>query len=266
MFFNFTDEFFTFNLEHKNPEVFFKPFWQNSDEKSVDFLIFRWFNAAIFTIIVTKNIYESHFLAGKLRHWISYQSCWNLILTSISNTYSAILTTFYHYDKLQLSSESWCYKILWCLTNIVTVVALEISILYWCHWFQNKERELKFYFSFCNLIKNYIFLGSCTIRELFNHCANSLLMLIEIFIAGYVFRFFHFIYPFAFGVIYMIFTMSYSFLGCINNDGNNYVYFVTDWKRKPLIAWVFYIGVGFIIISMQILCILIQKIPNKNEF
>lgn len=117
------------SLRSDDPTVFVKSQWQSS-EKSTVFLIYRWIIAAFYIGIVAyswaKNIYY-----GTFQFWFIYMTSWGIFLCMITTTFAAVLTTLYHFKAIELESKAVSYRVYWILSNVSTVFALVITIVYW---------------------------------------------------------------------------------------------------------------------------------------
>lgn len=129
-------KFVRLDFNHKSPESFVRSQWQ-SGNKSIGFLIFRWF-LALFFIGGLSYAWINTAQAGEFGFWFIYMTNWGLLICTISTIYAAILTTLHHFQKLDLSTESRSYKILWWLSNVSTVLAFMITIIYWAVLFNGK--------------------------------------------------------------------------------------------------------------------------------
>lgn len=118
------------HLTHKNPEVFVMSQWQRRS-KSILFLLYRFLLASSFIGIFTYSITTSIVVNHDFGFWFIYLTNNGLLLCTLTTTYAAILVTFYHFDWLRLETESKSYKIYWLLSNVSTVLAFVISIVYW---------------------------------------------------------------------------------------------------------------------------------------
>jgi hypothetical protein len=129
--------FVRIDFNHKNPESFVRSQWQ-SGNKSVGFLIFRWF-LALFFIGGLSYAWVDNIQKGEFGFWFIYMTNWGLTICTLTTIYAAILTTLHHFQKLNLTNESLSYKILWWLSNVSTVLAFMITIIYWAVLFNGKS-------------------------------------------------------------------------------------------------------------------------------
>jgi hypothetical protein len=116
-----------FTFHHENPEVFVMSQWQ-ARPKSILFLIYRWLFAFLFIGILIYSLLSS----TSLIHWPIYLTNIGLVVCAIFSIYAAIFITFYHFNWIELdASQSKSYKIFWLLSNIATILAFMITIVYW---------------------------------------------------------------------------------------------------------------------------------------
>lgn len=83
-------------------------------------------------------------------------------------------------------------------------------------------------------------------------------MLLEIIVAEYTFRVFHFIYPIFVGIIYLIFTLIYYFAGGVDSQGNNSIYSILNWGEKPLSTGLVVLGVAILLVFVHLIAVIIQ--------
>jgi len=247
--------FIRIDFNHKKPESFVRSQWQ-SGNKSVLFLIFRWFLAAYFFGCVS-YAWTNNIIDGTFGYWFIYMTNWGISICTISTIYAAILTTLHHFQKIDLTTESRSYKILWWLSNVSTVLAFKITIVYWALLF-NGEWIFRRLWNLRNL-SILIAKGETSIIDVWIHAGNSLGMLLEIIVARYTYRAFHFVYPILVGLIYLIFTLIYYYAGGVDSKGNNYIYSILNWGEKPLSAAIVVLGVMFLLIFLHIIALIIQK-------
>lgn len=123
-------------FHHENPKVFAQSQWQ-SGERSAKFLTFRWLLAAFYIGITAYSMTEMA-LAGTYRYWFIYMTHWGIFISTLATTFGAILTALYHFDKIAIESHSLSYKAYWFLSNVSTVFAFVITVVYWVVLFEGK--------------------------------------------------------------------------------------------------------------------------------
>lgn len=133
-------------FHHDEPELFVTTQWTKNPERSNLFLLFRWILAAFFIGIVAYS-WTNSISSGFFNFWFIYMTNWGIILCMIATTFAAILTTCYHFNLTTLDSQSRSYKVYWFLSNVSTVLAFMITIVYWTVLFEGNCED-------CNLISS----------------------------------------------------------------------------------------------------------------
>jgi hypothetical protein len=149
-----------------------------------------------------------------------YLTRWNLFATMVSTVLGAYLVS--KSDRTEISEK--VLKFYWFLANNCVCFACVISLIYWTMLYRDTDVNLN----------NYL-----------THATNSLVLIVDLLIVRHPHRMSHFIYPMAFGSLYMTFTVAYPLLGGVDKTGANYVYPILDWKNKPQRSAV--VGVGCVI-------------------
>lgn len=125
----------SWTLSHKNPEVFCMSQWQ-SKPRNLMFLIYRILLALLFIGILTYSMTHSVVIDSDFDFWFIYLTNNGLLICTFATTYAALLVTFYHFNWINLETESISYKIFWLLSNVAIVLAFVISIVYWSLLFE----------------------------------------------------------------------------------------------------------------------------------
>lgn len=128
--------FVNLKFNHRKPESFVRSQCQ-SQQRSAIFLTFRWI-IALFFIGGISYTWTNNIIDGTFGFWWIYMTNWGLFICTISTFYAAVLTTYYHVNKLELSTESLSYKVLWWLINVSTVMAFMITLVYWIVLFEGE--------------------------------------------------------------------------------------------------------------------------------
>lgn len=131
-----SSKFINLSFKHEKPESFLRSQCQ-TNQRSALFLTFRWLIAAFFIGGIAYSWTDS-IQNGTFGFWFIYLTNWGLFICTVSTIYAAVLTTFYHVKRLDLSVESRSYKILWWLSNVSTVMAFIITLVYWIVLFEGK--------------------------------------------------------------------------------------------------------------------------------
>lgn len=130
-------------FHHDDPVVFAQSQWQIGP-KSLMFLYFQWIIALYFIGIVVASWTQS-ILKGNFAFWFIYLTDWGIMFCMVATCFGAVLTTLYHFDWMNLNSQSMSYKIYWFLSNVSTVLAFMITIVYWTLLFEGKNLILDNY-------------------------------------------------------------------------------------------------------------------------
>jgi hypothetical protein len=247
-------------LRHENPEHFFTTQWTKTVRKSIWFLLFRWILAAFFIGTLAYS-WTSSISKGYFGFWFIYMTNLNLLLSTLTTTYAAVLVSLYHFDAITVEPRSTSYKLYWFLSNVSTVFAFIITIVYWTVLFNGEWIGVKAFISL--LIKSASYLsGKTSTLDVLVHGANSAAMLIELLITRHQFNFFHFIYPIFGGLIYFAFTIIYFVAGGVDSVGNRYIYYVINWE-EPGRALSVAIGVMVLGIFMHIFSCIVQRLRRR---
>ncbi|KAG5677932.1 hypothetical protein PVAND_007646 [Polypedilum vanderplanki] len=143
-----------------------------------------------------------------------YLTRWNLYITAVTCTLSAYFTTLNYCRKLSKQNQMTIWlKIFWFLHNNIILYSILISGIYWSLLHDGSAIDL---------------------NNVLIHMKNSLVLIFDLLIIQHPYRKSHFIYPIICGAIYELFTVIYTLSGGIDYDGNNYVYSIINWNKKPV--------------------------------
>lgn len=248
-------------FHHDEPEVFVTTQWTRQPVKSLLFLLFRWLLAGFYIGIVAYS-WSSNINNGTFNFWFIYMTSCGIFICMISTVFAAFLTTFYHFDVITLDSQSSSYKVYWFLSNISTVLAFMITVVYWSILFNGecKNRLSQAIIQFADQVK--FLLGSTSALDILIHGGNSAGMLLELFVVRHPFYVFHFVYSVGVGLIYLVFTIIYYFSGGVDPYGRNYVYNVLNWD-EPLKASLVALGVMLLMIFLHIMTWVFQRLRYR---
>jgi len=150
----------------------------------------------IATGLLAGMIYD--FLQESLAHyrhmpayWFIFATNWAFLLFVISNAYHAILCIIYNFRRDP--TDPVCgYGPMWILYEISTTSVVITSVIFW--------------FDFGSLSSFELFISSSSQVK---HSLNAVIVAIDILISAIPFRFIHFIYPLAGGIVYSLFNLIY---------------------------------------------------------
>ncbi|XP_017857151.1 PREDICTED: protein rolling stone [Drosophila arizonae] len=220
-----------FGCHHPAHEDFFKSQWQRS-EKSYGFLIYRWFLAIVFGSIFLVHIIK-YFGNG---YWFIYFTHWGFTLCAVTTLTGALYVSTYHAAPARMTRQTALINSYWVSSITNLVISYAINILYWLTVFPYEKtgtRPLKVSMFF----------------NIWSHVLPSLVNTIDHMIVAHPTRVFHFIYPVIFGMLYLLFAITYYCVGARDPLGRRFIYKVLDFSSKPL--------QGAVTVSM-IICILMS--------
>ncbi|XP_055848527.1 protein rolling stone-like [Episyrphus balteatus] len=203
-----------FRLNHYPVEDFYKSQWQTR-ERSFWYLLYRWCVALFYLgSILACAIHQF----DNARFFI-YLTDWGFVLCTIATLYGAVLTTLWHFDRVDALEDSWGIKLFWILHWSALVLSIVISSMFWTLLLQVDPSI------------------AGDPYNLLQHATNSIVMIIDHFVVRFPSRILHFIYPLGIGAVYCLFSIIYYFAGGTGAYGaSNSIYPILDWGGSPLIA------------------------------
>lgn len=127
-----------FSFWHDDPEHFVTTQWTKDMRKSFLFLLYRWMLAGFFIGVVAYS-WTSSISRGFFSFWFIYMTNLGLLICTFTTTFAAALVTLYHFDAIAINPQSSSYKLYWLLSNISTVFAFIITVVYWSILFNGKS-------------------------------------------------------------------------------------------------------------------------------
>lgn len=130
-----------------------------------------------------------------------------------------------------LDKIGWFMKLTWLLFDTASIAAIMVSCMYFITIFPQNHSEG----------------DTLTFQDLNTHAFNSLIVMFELAITAYPIRLLHAIYPFIFGIIYIIFNVIY----WAQDKENNVLYpDVVDWNypEKTILLIMFLL---FVLLPIQ---------------
>lgn len=185
--------------------------WQRG-EKCLTFLIYRWVLAAFFTYSVGFSI-ATNVNRGVFSTYFIYLTHLNLCATMITTILGAALVTLHHLDKIDADKElSWSLKSYWALWNLSIVISFIVSAFYWMLLYKGEPVDF---------------------NNVLIHAANSVALIIDLFLCKHPAKFTNFIYPVIIEIFYLIFTIVYQFTGGLDKwvPFGLCIYNVNSWKN-----------------------------------
>ncbi|XP_035700179.1 protein rolling stone-like [Branchiostoma floridae] len=127
------------------------------------------------------------------------------------------VTTARSTDAIHQTSQSlklpWYYKGYWVFYNVVFGIGLYITIAYWA-----------------------LLADDTGPRSILFHAMNCVVIVIDVSVSALPLRLFHFVYPSAFALAYVIFTVIYWVAGGTDVNNNPWIYPVLDYGGNPAMA------------------------------
>lgn len=178
------------------------------------------------------------------------------MLNAISSLFGAILKTLHYNDKIiffNVDNEpdnnqmTKALKIHWLLSNLSAVVSISISLAYW-PGYDGRDAGL---------------------NDVLTHAGNSVILLVDTFIHSRPARYGHFIYPFCFGIVYLVcFSLPYQLFGGPNRDFKNYIYPSLDWTNNTTIALksALMLSASFVIVHLLITFLITARLYLHSKY
>ncbi|XP_030377534.1 protein rolling stone-like [Scaptodrosophila lebanonensis] len=219
-----------FSLHHEEPADFCRSQWQRG-ERCFIWLVYRWLLAAFFGAGVIGSLVGS--LNGGT--WFIYLTDWGFTLCWYACTYGAVVATIHFWKPRYFVPGSWALKIYWISHFSTVTLALLITLVFWAALYPTMPEM------------------GAELYNLWAHAFNTICMLFDCFMVAFPTRLMHFIYPFAIGLIYGVFSLIYYLAGGEDFAGNRFIYYILDWSKPGL-------AIGTVcgcVVLMTLFCILI---------
>ncbi|XP_020907199.1 protein rolling stone [Exaiptasia diaphana] len=199
--------------------------------------------------------------------WFIFLTNWGYFFVSSVLILASVVTLWYHCkgkNQVDLPTEMkapsdperentgyifpprWHHKTLWVLYSIGANIGIAITILYWSL-----------------LAANYT--GAELGLDISTHALNSVFMVLDILLSSMPVRIFHMVYPMAFSIVYMIFTIIFwAAEGTNPVNHKRYIYSVLDYSNNPGLA----VGLclGLIFVGVPLIQLFIYGLYRLREF
>jgi hypothetical protein len=184
------------SYEYNKPQDFYVSQWQEK-KKCIKYVIYRWIVAVFFVFSFVTSIVTAN-TCKQLSFYPIYLTNWNLTLTMIMTLWSALNSSMFYMNKIEIKTVMTRYlKLFWFLSSSVQMCAVLTSLIYWTILY-NPE-------------KNVVDLNNILV-----HVTNSLVLVIDLFIIKHPGRFGIYLFSLIYGSTYFFFTWLYPFLGGLN--------------------------------------------------
>lgn len=183
-----------YELEHDAPKDFVISQWQTK-EKSAAFVIYRWLlaNFYLFSFIFS---FCTSIARGELKVHFIYLTNWCMLANLVCCVLGAVLATLHYFKRLKINKMSLPLKTYWFLSISSTMYAILISFTYWAILYWKDDNTID--------TNNVII-----------HMTNCLLV-IDILVVKHKWNLAQFVWPLAFGCVFLAFSFVYPHLGGLN--------------------------------------------------
>ncbi|XP_052084298.1 uncharacterized protein LOC127721544 [Mytilus californianus] len=147
--------------------------------------------------------------------WFIYLTYWAYFVLTLSTIIDAICVVYISIKRDDILQDispimPWYLKVDWVFFNVSNTISILISIMYWGLIYTGSEE-----------------LTSVNIET---HALNIVYIIINFFMTGIPVRFYHFLHPIVFGIIYIVFSVIYEASGGTNHQNKTHIYSVLDWS------------------------------------
>ncbi|XP_078574524.1 protein rolling stone-like [Branchiostoma floridae x Branchiostoma japonicum] len=217
----------SFGLDHGQPRDFTRSPWFSSP---VPFLMYR----TVVCLYQVCTYATAHSIYGVSPKSLIYLTELGYIILTAHTVVSAVLcfvdffgsrchpkssddqTSFTEADVTTARSTDslpWYYKGHWVFYNVVFGIGLYITIAYWA-----------------------LLADDTGPRSILFHAINCVVIVIDVSVSALPLRLLHFVYPSAFALAYVIFTVIYWVAGGTDVNNNPWIYTVLDYGGNPAMA------------------------------
>ena len=186
--------------------------------------------------------------------WLLFATSWNYIIVTLYFVYAFFVSIKGYltdekgknYRDAESQRSSWDelsvgLKIFWVFYNTAITICTVVVIMYWA-LLHDYDKKLSVD------LDSYLTID--------RHGVNLLLLLVDFFLHKIPFRILHFTFPFAVGVLYAIFNVSY-WAGT-----ENIIYSKFDWNQEPEQAAGFMVGLIVSIIFVHFILYWVHKLKE----
>ncbi|XP_065332359.1 protein rolling stone-like isoform X2 [Cloeon dipterum] len=214
------------HLSHDKPDRFSKSQWHRSDSKTCTslYLFYKWLIAAYLFVGMVVTLVDVRILgmfqwpenAIYRLKWAIYVTNWSSVILLAQAVMSAILVTKHHLTSGQSDQKmTKLHKSYWLLNNLGNVLGPAVTILYWTTVYDPAKNSLDF-------------------ANVHNHLVNSVVVVVDLVLAGHPVRLLHLYQPVLLALGYSIFTAVYFLLGGTSRDSQVNIYPLLNWQRPGL--------------------------------
>lgn len=183
-----------YELEHDNPKDFVISQWQTK-EKSAAYVIYRWF-LAMFYLFSFIFSFTTSIDRGELKVHFIYLTNWCMLASLVFTVLGAVLVTLHYFKILKTDKMSTPLKTYWFLSINCSLYAILITFTYWAVLFWKDNNTID-------------------TNNVLIHMTNCLLVL-DILVVKHKWNLAQFVWPLAFGCVFLAFSFVYPHLGGVN--------------------------------------------------
>lgn len=219
------------SFTHQDPSIFVKSQWQCTNDISRIYYIYRWAILGFFlpTWLISVQSEDN-------AKWLIYLTNWGYTLCTVQSILSVIMITSSLQKEKSGIEEDYLtrklYKIYWAVNEIATVVAFNITIIFWSLIYEDDKHSGK--------------------MNLITHAFNSIIMFLDLCIVAHPVRLLHLYWSIVFGISYCLFSMVYYLAGGTNTLGSTAIYPILDWN-KPGTTMFLCVGILIILVILHVI-------------
>ncbi|XP_022821949.1 protein rolling stone-like [Spodoptera litura] len=230
-----------FNMTHEDLSDFYLSAFQK-DVAIWPLFLFRLvlFCGALATVIASMIIMSQDM---EIKHWFIFMTHWGLLFNALATGLACAVSGVKLFTGLD-SSISTLVKVYWVSFNSTITIAFFITAFYWT------------LLSDDDLLADYAF---DPVLDIFVHGINSVVMFCLLVTSRQPTRILHFYVPLALGIVYMVFSLLYYFLGGLSPFGTVWIYPMLDWSDPGstivlvIISALLMIVLHFVVVSMTLI-------------
>jgi hypothetical protein len=238
-----TGKFFQVRFEPTQPRCFSEPKCQDSVRPW--YLAYRYLIFLLWLLIIMCSIFEIGSVnpLGLLEKWPIYLTNWDLVLGLLQSFVACLLVSRRLRRQKQPDYDASCLhygkleKFYWFLYVVTSSLALGVTITYWA------------------LVHDPA-IHHVDALNILIHVANSLLMMLDLFVTSVPFELRCFWWCPLFVCFYLAFSLVYYVAGGLDKNGQHRIYNILDWEKPVTTLLICAGGLTFLIITHCLLCLL----------
>ncbi|KAL4716886.1 hypothetical protein ACJJTC_012697 [Scirpophaga incertulas] len=235
-------------LEHDEASDFYLSCWQKNRASlplvCVRFAVFLGCLGIILASLVVTGVNSKIMITHG--YWLIYMTHWGVIMITVTSLLAfAVSARAYFTGPIDSTfGLPWYIKLYWVSYTVTLPIAFFITI---------------FYYSLLTALAEEYALDP--VLDVFIHGMNSVAMFALLMSAQHPSHLLHFVYPFMFGVFYLIFSAIYYSAGGLSPFGEKWIYPMIDWS-KPGPTMIMVVISAIAIIIMHVLVVLLSLLRD----